>query len=310
LKRVGSLAKPMSLMNFVSSNSSKDGAGFAETARLIAGENPPQWLVHHLQRWSSSVMLDGSVRAKLFGKAEARARLKELGKAIDRIDREVRDPVILELLLADAMGSLPTTASTDAVLREICRRADIASSPISLLGTGIDERLEELSDVAKLVTRELQDPELSEFLRAEQRAPPPENTEFGTALKEIGRQAESALSSVYLATKAGKAKTGASRALLPAASSPRSFCAAVILEAWAHFHDGHYPAASNIKLAAAAEEYWHRCGGTTNPWSDRSDKTKTLGAWKPYFKEASEPSSETIRKELRRHLLISAADNR
>jgi hypothetical protein len=304
------MAKPVSLQNFISSNASKDGASFAEAARLVAGENPPQWLINHLHRWSSSVFLDGNVHARQLGKAEARNRLRELRSAVELIDREIRDPITSELWPAEEFGPMPTNASMDAVLREIRRRVDIASLRLDLLGTGLDERLEQLSDAAGLVTREFQDPELSEFLRAEQRAPPSENAEFGTALKEIGRQAGSALSSAYLATKAGKTKAGPGRALLPAASSPRSFCAAVILEAWAHFHDGKYPGASNPHLAAAAEEYWRLCGGTTNPWSDRADKDKTLGAWKPYFKEASEPSSATIRKELRRHILESAASNR
>jgi hypothetical protein len=66
----------MSLQNFMSSNSLKDGSGFAETARLVAGENSPKWLEEHLQRWSSCIMLDGSVHAKQLGEAEARARLK------------------------------------------------------------------------------------------------------------------------------------------------------------------------------------------------------------------------------------------
>lgn len=301
------MAKPMSLQNFISSNASKDGAGFAETARLIAGENPPEWLVKHLQRWSPSVMLDGAVHAKQIGKAEARARLKKLINAIELVDREIRASDVLELLLVEELGAWPATASIDAVLREIRRRADIASSRLTVLDTGLDERLEKLADAAGLVTRELREPAISEFLCPEQREPAPANSEFGAALVETRRQAEAALLSSYLATKAGKTKAGAGRALPPAATSPRAFCAAVIFEAWAHFHDGDYPPATNLQLAAAAEEYWRVCGGTTAPISDRSIKTKTLSAWSPYFREASKHSLTITRKELRRHMIESSA---
>jgi hypothetical protein len=158
-----------------------------------------------------------------------------------------------------------TNRSMDALLREIRRRAELSSSRLNLLATGLDERLEQLSDSAKLVARELQDPAVSDFLRGEQRASPSENLQFGADLIEIKRQAESALLSDYLATKAGKTKGGRGRALPPNAGSPRAFCAAVILEAWAYFHNGDYPSADNSYMAAAAEEYWRACGGTTEP---------------------------------------------
>jgi hypothetical protein len=73
----------MSLQAFMSSHSSKDGEGFMETARRIAGERPPRWLAKHLQGWSSSVMLDGNVHAKQLGRAEARASSK--GSAVIRV---------------------------------------------------------------------------------------------------------------------------------------------------------------------------------------------------------------------------------
>jgi hypothetical protein len=255
-------------------------------------------------------MLSGAVHSEQIGKAEARTRLKALSLAIELVDNEIRDPVVLDFLLAKDMEPFPTTASIDAVLSEIRRRAESTSSRLDLLGTGLDERLERLSDAAALVAREVQDSALSEFLAAQRIEPQPASMDFGATLSEIKRQSESALSSPYLATKAGKTKAGAGRALPPGASSPQSFCAAVVLEAWAYFHEGRYPGASNPHLAEAAEEYWHKCGGTTNPWSDRSDKAKTLGAWRPYFKEASAPASESIRKELRRHVIESARKNR
>jgi hypothetical protein len=294
----------MSLQAFMSSHSSKDGGGFMETARRIAGENPPRWLAKHLQGWSSSVLLDGNVHAKQFGRAEARARLKKLSEAAESVGRELHDSVVVTPLLADEFGPLPNNAGVDTVLQEIRRRVDVASSRLDLLGTGLDERLEGLSDGIKLIARELQDPELSGFLRAEESIGPPAPTKvLGALLKEIRRQADAALLSPYLANEAGKTKAGRGRALPPMASTPRAFCAAVILEAWAHFHDGEYPRASNhLGLAAAAEEYWRACGGTADgTWGDNK-----LLAWRPYFEEASEDSLTGIRKELRRHMIESS----
>jgi hypothetical protein len=95
----------MSLQAFMSSNS-KDGDGFMETARLVAGESPPSWLAKHLQRWSSSVMLDGNVHAKQFGKAEARARLQKLSEAAESVGRELHDTVVVTPLLAGDFGPL------------------------------------------------------------------------------------------------------------------------------------------------------------------------------------------------------------
>jgi hypothetical protein len=299
--------RPMSLAAFMSANLSKDGNGFVETARRIAGEIPPPWLAKHFQRWSSSVMLDGQVHAKQLGKAEARARLTALSEATALVARELHDSVVAALLLADEFGPMPNLAGIDAVLVEIRRRADIASSRLNLLGTGLDEKLERLSDGAKLVAREIRDSALSEILEAEQIIGPPAPTiELSALLKKIGRQADAALLAPYLATETGKTKAGRGRALPPHASSPRAFCAAIILEAWAHFHDGEYPSGSNHRpLAKAAVEYWRACGGTAEGgWGN--DK---LLAWRPYFQEASEPPLDGIRTELRRHMKLSAEFN-
>jgi hypothetical protein len=298
--------QPMSVENFIAANDSRDGEAFIEVAQLIAGESPPVWLASHLLRWSACVMLDGAVQSKQLGKAEARVRLQNLGRAAESIERELHDPAIETHLLAAEFGPMPNNAAIDTALKEIRRRADAASSRLDLLGTGSDARLEDLSDGAKLVARELQDPELSEFLKAEQIGPLQTNVELGTLLKQIGRQANAALSSPHLATSAGKTKAGRSRAFPPKASSPRSFCAAVILEAWAHFHNGEYPPPSNPELAAAAERYWYLCGGITKKGGWGATR---LTAWRPYFEEASEPSLADIRKELRRHVIESSFHN-
>jgi hypothetical protein len=293
----------MSLQAFMASHSSKDGEGFIETARLIAGDNPPRWLAKHLQRWSSSVFLDGNVHAKQPGKAEVHARLQKLSGVVESVGREILDSVVVEPLLAGKFGPLPDNAGLDAILREMGRRADVSSSLPKLLGTGLDERLGFLSDGLMLIVRELQDPELSEFLKAEQIIGPPAPTrKLDAELKEIKRQADAALLSPYLVNEARQAKAGRGRALPPMASTPRAFCAAVILEAWAHFHDGEYPPATNVKLAYAAEEYWRACGGMIDGgWGNDRDQ-----AWRHSFQRASEPALETVRIDLRRHILLAS----
>jgi hypothetical protein len=295
----------MSLQAFMSSNSSTDGEGFMETARLIAGENPPRWLAKHLQRSSASVFLDGNVHAKQLGRAEARSRLQMLSPATDLVQREVYDPVIFEILVTDEFGPMPDNAGIDTVLEEIRRRADVASSRPNLLDTGLDDRLGHLSVSAKLVAREIRDSALSEFLRAEEiTEPQPPTTGLDVWLKEIKRQADAALSSSYLANKVGKTKAGAGRALPSGASSPRACCAAVVLEAWAPFHDGDYPRGSNHpRLWAAAVEYWRACGG-----NKRWDYGQPL-LWGPYFKEAAESSLDDFRSGLRRNMKLSAKDS-
>jgi hypothetical protein len=290
---------------FISSNSSNDGDGFTETARLIAGENPPRWFVKHLQRWSGSVFLDGNVHAKQPGKSEVHARLRGLTGAVELAQRELHDPDVIPPLLAEEFGPLPDNAGVDAVLREMGRRADVSSSLPKYLGTGLDERLGFLSDSLILIAREIQDPTLSEFLKAEQIIGPPARTrKLDAELKEIKRQADAALLSPYLVNEARQAKAGRGRALPPTASTPRAFCAAVILEAWAHFHDGECPPATNVKLAAAAEEYWRACGGMIDGgWGNDRDQ-----AWRHSFERASEPGLENVREQLRRHMKLSSLD--
>jgi hypothetical protein len=228
------MPRPMSMQAYTASHSSKHGDGFMESARLIAGENPPRWLAQHLREWSPSIMIDAAVHARQPRRAEMRARLKRV------------------------MAS------------------------------------------AELLQRELQDAALAEFLQTDDLGPIPNLTSLVVALQDIQRRASVAFSSTSLATKSGKTKSGAGRALPPNASSPAAFCAAVVLEAWAYFHHGEHPAASNLELAAAANEYWRACGGNRLGWGD----TRLTG-WRPDFEEALKPPLMAIRKELQRHMLLS-----
>jgi hypothetical protein len=93
------MPKPISLETFVAAHESKDGSGFVEAARLIAGQNPPRWLAKYLRNWSPSVMLDAAVHMKQPGRAEVIERLKALTGAAELVEREIHDPVVVKYLL-------------------------------------------------------------------------------------------------------------------------------------------------------------------------------------------------------------------
>jgi hypothetical protein len=158
---------------------------------------------------------------------------------------------------------------------------------------------------AELLQRELQDLAITDFLQTDDLGPIPNLASLVVAQKDIQRRAQSAFASPSLSTKSGKTKAGAGPALPPNASSPAAYCAAVILETWAYFHGGKYPAASNHELAAAADAYWRACGGVRLGWGE----TRLTG-WRPDFAEALKPPSTAIRKELQRHLLLSDPSRR
>jgi hypothetical protein len=226
-----------------------------------------------------------------------------LGEDTELVERELREQVISDLLWVESLGPVPHGQHPITVLKEISRRSVVTLSSNLGLSGEIRARLQELKQSAGLAARELHDSTIKEFLQAEERESLPPTIDLSTYLKDLRNRADACLSSSYLATKSGKTKAGRSRALPPNASTPRGFCAAIILEAWAYFHDGKYPAASNLKLAAAADEYWRACGGSIKSWGDDQ-----LKAWRPYFVEASEPSLAKIREELRRHVNLSATN--
>ena len=80
---------------------------------------------------------------------------RQISAAADFVQREVYDPVIFEILVTDEFGPMPDNKGVDSILEEIRRRADVASSRLDLLDTGLDDRLGHLSVSAKLVTREI-----------------------------------------------------------------------------------------------------------------------------------------------------------
>jgi hypothetical protein len=116
-----------------------------------------------------------------------------------------------------------------------------------------------------------------------------------------------------LAAADGKTKAGRNKALPPGYFPPKTFCAAIILEAWSFIH-GAEPAPKNGKAAAAADLFWRvlindlHMEPTKEPFDRIVDKeTKSWGdrlnGWRRHFEQAREPAVSNIRREIRRHLI-------
>ncbi len=290
----------LSLGSFMASNSSKRGDGFIECARLIAGENPSRGLVKYLRDWSSSVMLDIAVQSRQPSKAEVYARLKKLIANVEAALQELRDPAVVAFLNFADLEPIPIPAAgMEQRLQRWSVRITLLGSIPPAGGLELSIKLFKLVEGIELIRRELEQPALTEFLEIDDPGPLP-TASLVSALKEIAGRAQYALSSPCLVDKTGHAKSGSGRALPPMGSSPRAFCAAVIIEAWTHAHDGNCPAPSNEGLAKAANEYWQACGGVAEGWGDTR-----LKSWRPYFRQAATPPLAKIRKELRRYILLT-----
>jgi hypothetical protein len=81
--------------------------------------------------------------------------------------------------------------------------------------------------------------------------------------RDLARRAEESI--VSLSTADGATKPGRNKAMPRRASHPKSYCAALIAEAWAYFHGGD-PPPRNRHAAAAADALWRAAGGETKGW--------------------------------------------
>src|SRR5580692_11029031 len=111
----------------------------------------------------------------------------------------------------------------------------------------------------------------------------------------------------------GETKAGRSRAVPPGSFPPKTYCAAIIAEAWSFVH-GVEPAPTNQKAAAAAHLFWRESLEGLSmeetklalEWMRAKDAKKSWGeplnGWWRHFKEAKEPHVSEMRKEIRRHL--------
>ena len=119
-------------------------------------------------------------------------------------------------------------------------------------------------------------------------------------LSELMRDAWKAKNSPRLLSPNGKVQRGAGRPHLPVRMPPKYLCAALIAEAWAFFHEGEDPKASDQKAQAAAERFygaWFPSGG----WG-----TNKLKGWTTYLESVRHPDLKDDRKEFGRHLANKA----
>lgn len=159
-------------------------------------------------------------------------------------------------------------------------------------------QLAAVGDAALLLGRALTDTSTREFLEISGRI---ENTlALVNPLLDVAGAAERASASPALSTEAGKTRAGRGRAVPPNTFPAKVFCAALIAETWAYFHNC-YPSPQNREAAAAADAYWRASGGKVTGWGD-----DPLTGWRPYFTKAQASATGMVRKECRRHLIEAA----
>src|ERR1700730_7126015 len=117
----------------------------------------------------------------------------------------------------------------------------------------------------------------------------------------------------WVVTEDGETKVDRNRAVPPGYFPPKTYCAAIIAEAWS-FVPGVEPAPKNQKAAAAAHLLWRESLEGLSleetklalEWMLAKDAKKSWGGplkgGRRHFKQAKEPHVSETRKEIRRHL--------
>jgi hypothetical protein len=172
------------------------------------------------------------------------------------------------------------------------------------------KRLQTVNDAAHTLIDALNDGAVRGFL---DEAPDeiPYHGPMDHMLRDLARRAEE--SAVSLANADGKTKPGRNKAMPRRACDPKSYCAAMIAEAWSFFH-GHEPSPKNQDAAAAAQIFWNGSVGilSIGPVKkaiesivDRETKSwgsERLNGWRHHFEQAKAPALSKERAEFRRHL--------
>jgi hypothetical protein len=173
------------------------------------------------------------------------------------------------------------------------------------------KRLGGVKDAAALIVNALNDGATRDFLDAGAPEKIPYHGQIDRMLRDLVRRGEEGVA--LLAAADGKTKAGRNKALPPGYFPPKTFCAAIIAEAWSFIH-GAEPAPKNKEAAAAADLYWRvliddlRIEPTKEPldriiakeaksWGNR------LNGWRRHFEQAREPAVSNIREDIRRHLV-------
>jgi hypothetical protein len=164
------------------------------------------------------------------------------------------------------------------------------------------KKLEEVKLAALLLEKSLNDTPTRKFL--EIASPGRVKTALVYELADLTKRAEYAAASPILSTAAGKTKSGRGKALMNDDLSAKSYCAAMIAEAWLFFRHC-APGTRDRRSAKAADDYWLASGGPSQGWGE-----DRLNGWRPHFEKvrasAEVPAIVALRAIWRRDLLQSA----
>ena len=173
------------------------------------------------------------------------------------------------------------------------------------------KNLKVVQDAASIIIRALNDGPTREILDAASPGKIEYHGHIDLMLRDLDRRAKQAISS--LSTSDGKTKPGRNKAMAAGASHPKTYCAAMIAEAWSFIH-GVEPAPKNQKAAAAAEIFWRASMAslmneatekTLNSIADREQTVwADLNLWRHHFKLAKGSALSEKRAEFRRHLKV------
>jgi hypothetical protein len=173
------------------------------------------------------------------------------------------------------------------------------------------ENLQGVQNAAKLIVDALNDGATRDFLDASTTGKLLYHGQIDHMLRDLIRRGEEGVA--LLSTADGRTKRGQEKALPPGSFLPKTFCAAIIAEAWNFIH-GADPAPKNQQAATAADFFWDLSFGIVRidvteaalqrivnrepkSWGDR------LNSWRFHFKQAKEREVSNIRQEIRRHLV-------
>jgi hypothetical protein len=173
------------------------------------------------------------------------------------------------------------------------------------------ERLQGVQNAAKLIVDALNDGATRDFLDASTTGKLPYHGQIDHMLRDLIRRSGEGVA--LLSTSDGKTRRGREKALPPDSFLPKTFCAAIIAEAW-NFINGAEPAPKNQQAATAADFFWDLSFGVVRmdvteaalqrivnrepkSWGNR------LNSWRSHFEQAKEPAVSNIRQEIRRHLV-------
>ncbi len=94
-----------------------------DVARAVAGGEPPEWLVIHFRHWAPAIMIQRSIAAMAFTRADARERLTNIDRAAEILISAVAYAPSRELLERTDLGAIPEAGELVLALRGVQSRA-------------------------------------------------------------------------------------------------------------------------------------------------------------------------------------------